>query len=449
MYERTTLPNGIRIVTGTMPHVRSVSMALFFAVGSRYEPDRIAGVSHFIEHMLFKGTEKYPTAQAISEAIEGVGGVHNAATTKEITFYTAKVASTHLEIALDILIDMVRRPLFDPDEMEKERRVIIEELAMYHDNPQDEVHELIESVLWPGHPLGRDTGGDKSTVEAISRQDLLGYLGRTYIPNSLVVAAAGAVSHEEMVRRITDRLGDWPAANRPAWLPWTPPTDAPRLRVQHRPTEQAHVCIATLGIAHTDPDYYIASLLNGVLGEGMSSRLFLEIREKRGLAYDVHSYVAKSAGYRLPGRLCGRDAEPGCGRRHGHRGRTAPHGGRARGRGRAAQGEGVREGPAAPPHGRYPQRGQLAGRPGSHAGRDQDGGRGCGPDRSHHAGRNPAGGRAIPRARPRARRRGRSIRERRAIRAVAGVVAARSAMSLRDAWKPSSRPARRRVHGGI
>src|SRR5689334_19624845 len=183
MHERATLANGIRILTARMPWVRSVGIAYFFAVGSRYEAAEESGVSHFIEHMLFKGSENYPTAQAISETIEGVGGILDAATDREVTAYSAKVASRHLELALELLADMVLRPRFDATELEKERRVIVEELSMYHDSPQDWVHVLADETLWPGGlPLGRDVAGTRESVQSISREAMIEFKTSHYTP---------------------------------------------------------------------------------------------------------------------------------------------------------------------------------------------------------------------------------------------------------------------------
>jgi len=291
MYEKIMLPNGTRILVATMPHVRSASVTLFFGVGSRYEQAEIAGISHFIEHMVFKGTVRYPTAQAISEAIEGVGGAFNGGTGKEFTVYSAKVSATHLVRALDVLFDMQRHPLFDPQEVEKERRVIIEELNMYKDNPQDWVSVLIDEVMWPNLPLGRDEAGTKETVAALRRATMLDYLAHFYVPNNLVVSVAGNVTSQQvvdMVQRLTD---GWPAGVAPQWIPCPPPRDVPRVLLATRDTEQAHLCLATPGVSHNDPDYYAMTLLNGILADGMSSRLFQEIRERQGLAYDVSSYV--------------------------------------------------------------------------------------------------------------------------------------------------------------
>jgi predicted Zn-dependent peptidase len=291
MYEKTTLPNRVRVITAEMPHVRSVSTALFFGVGSRYESPQIAGVSHFIEHMLFKGSARYPTAQAISEAIEGLGGVFNGGTGKELTGYTAKVSSDHFVDALDVLIDMVRHPLLDPQELEKERRVIVEELNMYKDSPQEWVQVLIDETIWPNLPLGRDEAGTKETVESITRDQMRAYLAAHYLPNNLVVSIAGKIGHQQVVAEVEKRLSDWQPGEVPHWEPCLPPRQVPRVRLEHKRTEQANVCLATPGVSHGNPARYALALLNGVLADGMSSRLFQEIRERQGLAYDVGSDI--------------------------------------------------------------------------------------------------------------------------------------------------------------
>jgi predicted Zn-dependent peptidase len=289
MYQRITLPNGIRVFVTEIQHVRSVSVAFYFGVGARYEADSIAGASHFIEHMLFKGAGRFPTAQAISEAIEGVGGALDAATDKEVTVYSAKVASHHFALALDVITDMVRRPLMSAEEVEKERGVIIEELNMYRDSPADWVNVLADEAMWPGRALGREVAGTRETVEALTREILLEYKARHYTPSNLVVSIAGNVSRDQALDMIAERLGDWPAATAPTWEPCPIPQGAPRVRMETRPTEQTNICMLTPGLAQTDPRHYALTLLNAALGDGMSSRLFIEIRERLGLAYDIGS----------------------------------------------------------------------------------------------------------------------------------------------------------------
>lgn len=289
MYQRVTLPNGIRVFTAEITHVRSVSVAFYFGVGARYELDPLAGASHFIEHMLFKGTERFPTAQSISEAIEGVGGALDAATDKEVTVFSAKVASRHFALAMDVITDMIRRPLMSAEEVEKERGVIIEELSMYRDSPADWVSVLADEAMWPGLALGREVAGTRETVESLTREILLDHKARYYTPSNLVVSIAGDVSHDRAIEMVRERLGDWPAASSPPWEPCPIPLGAPRVRLETRPTEQTNLCLLTPGLSHTDQRHYALTLLNAALGDGMSSRLFVEIRERLGLAYDIGS----------------------------------------------------------------------------------------------------------------------------------------------------------------
>ena len=281
----------MRILTSAMPHTRSVTIGFFIGVGSRYEKDKQGGISHFIEHMLFKGTAKRPTAREIAVAIEGVGGVLNGSTGQELSTYWAKVAQQHLPLALDVIADMLLHSRFDPMEVEKERRVIIEEINLTRDTPDDLVHLLLKELVWPHHPLGRDVAGTKESVSGLGREGMLSYLRRHYGPESTVLAVAGDVEHEAVVGQIAAQLGDWAGGGASHYLPATDEQDEPRLRLQYKETEQAHLCLGLRGIPRTHPDRFILRLLNAILGEGMSSRLFLEIRERRGLAYEVHSYI--------------------------------------------------------------------------------------------------------------------------------------------------------------
>jgi predicted Zn-dependent peptidase len=291
MFDKTVLPNGLRVVSSSLPHTRSVSISIFLGAGSRYESDDIAGVSHFLEHMLFKGTRRRPTAREISEEIEGIGGVMNAGTDKELTVYWAKVGDHRFAHTLDILADSLLNSLLDPKELEKERAVILEELAMTEDSPGDMVNILIDEVVWPRQPLGRDTGGTPQSVRAISRSDVTRYLEDLYVPQNTVVAVAGNVTHAEVVEQAGQCLGDWEPRPFGTWYPAEIPDNTPRMLLRSKKTEQAHFCLATPGLSAAHPDRYVLDVLNAVLGEGMSSRLFLEIREKRSLCYDVHSYV--------------------------------------------------------------------------------------------------------------------------------------------------------------
>ncbi len=290
-YRRSVLLNGLRVLTAPMPHTRSVAISVYVGAGSRYENDQEAGVSHFLEHMLFKGTEKRPTAREIAEAIDGVGGMLNGGTDREFTVYYIKVARPHLDLALDILSDLVRRPLIAPEEFEKERQVVLEELAAISDAPAQLADLLLDSLVWPGHPLGRDVGGTPESVSALTRDMVMGYMHRQYSPNNVVVALAGDVDHEMVTSRIEGELGGWEPNSPGGWLPANIGLDT-RFALRFKSTEQAHICLALPGLPLDHPDRHALSFLSIILGEGMSSRLFLELREKRGLVYDVHSYVA-------------------------------------------------------------------------------------------------------------------------------------------------------------
>lgn len=293
MHERTTLSNGLRVVTETMPHTRSVSISIYVGAGSRYETRPQAGMSHFVEHMLFKGSQRRPTAQLISEAVDGVGGLLNGGTDRELTVYYVKVARPHFELAADILVDMLRRPLFEPEEVEKERSVILEELRSVADSPAQQVEVLLDETMFPDQPLGWDVAGFEATVLSIGRDEMLGYLQRQYAPNNIVVSVAGCVSHEEVVDLLQRELGDWQPDEPAPWFPAVNGAAGPRLALKTKRTEQAHLSIALHGYASNHPDRYALDLLSVVLGEGMSSRLFIELREKRGLCYDVHTYTSK------------------------------------------------------------------------------------------------------------------------------------------------------------
>ena len=290
-YKKTTLPNGLRILTAPMPHTYSVSVGIYVGTGSRYERKEEAGLSHFVEHLCFKGSAKRPTAREISEAIDGVGGFLNGGTDRELTVYYGKVAAPHFALALDVLADMVSAPLFQPEEMEKERKVILEELAMVADNPSQMADLLLDEALWPDQPLGWDVAGSEASVQAITREMTLEYLCRQYVPNNLVVAVAGNVEPAQVEDLVASYWGDRPAGSPSAWFPAVD-GHGPTCAVRYKKTEQAHVCLGVRGVSMHHPDRHALGLLSVILGEGMSSRLFLELRERRGLAYDVNSYVS-------------------------------------------------------------------------------------------------------------------------------------------------------------
>ncbi len=288
-YHRTVLPNGIRVITAAMPTLRSASVSLYVGAGSRYERDEEACLSHFLEHLLFKGSKKRPTAKEISEAIDGVGGVMNGGTDRELTIYYIKVARSHLDLALDVLTDLVRHPLLDPGEFAKERQVVLEELAMVADSPQQLTDLLMDALLWPDQPLGRDVAGTPESVSALTQEMVAEYLQRQYVANNVVISLAGDIDHQQMVDAISGALGDWKPGKPSRWFPATD-GHGTRFGLRYKATEQAHINIAMRGFSLDHPDRFALSFLSTILGEGMSSRLFLELREKRGLVYDVHSY---------------------------------------------------------------------------------------------------------------------------------------------------------------
>lgn len=291
MYQKTVLDNGLRIVSVSMPHIRSVSVSIYIGTGSRYEDEKVSGISHFVEHLLFRGTPKRPTSQDIAEAIEGVGGILNAATDREVTFYWAKVTKEQFPLALDVLSDMMRNAKFDPKDIEKERQVIIEEINACMDSPSGRVEMLMDELLWPGHALGRDIAGTRETVSAISRQDMVDFVNLHYVPENTVVAVAGNITHDEVVASVRTCMGSWRAPHTHlGFVPFTPSPNVPRLAIETRKIEEAHISMGLTGLSLFDPKRFPFDLMNTVLGNGMSSRLFREVRDKLGLVYSIGSY---------------------------------------------------------------------------------------------------------------------------------------------------------------
>jgi len=291
MYNKAVLDNGLRVITSTMPHSRSICLAILAGAGSCYESKEEAGISHFAEHLFFKGTERRPTSREITQDIEGVGGIINAGTDKEVTVFWCKVASPHFSIALDVLSDLLLNSRFDTKDVEKERQVIIEEINMNLDIPQQRVNMLIDELLWPEQPLGREVTGYKETVSSLTRERLLDYVGRRYMPNNTVLSIAGNIQHEEAMAQIEPRFDKWPAGELVTAYTTDDKQTKARLRIEPKDIEQAHLCLAVHGFSRSHPQRFTLDLLNTVLGGGMSSRLFMEIRERRGLAYDIHSYT--------------------------------------------------------------------------------------------------------------------------------------------------------------
>ena len=285
----TVLDNGIRVVTEQVPHVQSVALGIRVDAGARDESEEQAGISHLLEHMLFKGTERR-TARQIAEELDAVGGQMDAFTSKEYTGYGARVLPEHVPLALDVLADMLRCSLVDEKELELEKSVILEEYRSLEDAPEDYVHDLFGRTIWPTHPLGRAVIGYPDVIERLTRQELLDYLAAHYIPKRVLCVAAGNVEHDALVRELEKQFGDLDGAGEERQL--TPPEAQLEQCLIDRPTEQAHFCMGTAGVDENDPDRWPARVLNLILGGGMSSRLFQEIREKRGLCYSIASEAA-------------------------------------------------------------------------------------------------------------------------------------------------------------
>jgi predicted Zn-dependent peptidase len=296
----TPLSNGLRVVTAELPHTRSATISIYVGAGSRYERDDQAGLSHFLEHMLFKGASRKATAREISEAIESVGGTHNAATDREVTVYYAKVPHTATLDVLDTLCDMVRAPIMDALELEKERHVILEELAGIEDSPEEIAGILSDETLWPAQPLGRNIGGTPHSVRALSLDAVREYFAAQHVPSNMVVSVAGNIHSAAVVDAVERWLGDMHDTAAGAWYPAAERNGYPRVAVRTKDTEQAHICLGFPTVPLGHPDRYAIDLLSTILGEGMSSRLFLELREERALVYDVHSYPSE---YRDAGSL--------------------------------------------------------------------------------------------------------------------------------------------------
>jgi len=289
MYNKAVLDNGLRVITSTMPHSRSVCLAILVGAGSCYESKEEAGISHFAEHLFFKGTQRRPTSKKITQDIESVGGIINGGTDKEVTIFWCKVAKSHFPIALDVLSDLLLNSRFDNKDIEQERRIISEEINMNLDLPQQRVNMLIDELLWPEQPLGREVIGYKETVPSITREQLLNYVARRYMPNNTVLSIAGNIQHEEAMDQIEPLLNKWAAGElATGYITNANQTEA-RLRIEPKDIEQAHLCLAVHGFSQSHPQRFTLDLLNIVLGGGMSSRLFTEIREHRGLAYDIYS----------------------------------------------------------------------------------------------------------------------------------------------------------------
>jgi predicted Zn-dependent peptidase len=286
---RETFANGLRLVTEAMPHVRSVSIGVWLARGSRHEPLEHAGIAHFVEHMLFKGTPTR-TAEDIAQQVDSIGGQLDAFTSKEYAGYYVKVLDEHLPLAVDVLADLVSNPLFAPEDIEREQKVVLEEIKMVEDTPDDLVHEIFAQSYWSGHPLGRPILGTPESVSALNQPTLQRYFRDTYVASHFVVVAVGNLDHDAVKALVVEKLGATPAAGHsPAD---SVPVVQPSIEVRQKDLEQSHVCFGTVALPQNHPDRYAAYALNTVLGGSMSSRLFQNVRERRGLAYAVFSSLS-------------------------------------------------------------------------------------------------------------------------------------------------------------
>ena len=283
---RDVLPNGLRLLTERMPHVRSVSIGVWLARGSRHEPQEQSGIAHFVEHMLFKGTANR-SAEDIAQTIDSIGGQMDAFTAKEYASYYIKVLDEHLPLAVDVLSDIVRRPAFSADDVDREKKVVLEEIKMVEDTPDDLVHELFTENFWVDHPLGRPILGTKETVEGLTQERVRRYFEGVYTAPNIIIAAVGNIDHQHVRDIVEGAFGT--VSNESRDLPQARPRVEPRIIIRNKELEQSHVCLGTSSYQQDHEDRYSSYVLNTVLGGSMSSRLFQNVREKRGLAYAVFS----------------------------------------------------------------------------------------------------------------------------------------------------------------
>ncbi len=289
MFQRTVLPDGPRVISARFPGTRSLSVAVYVLVGSRLESRERAGVAHFMEHLTFKGTKAYPTTKAVSEAIEGVGGTSNAATDRESTVYWTRLPRREADRAFNMLAELVVRPLLRAEDIDRERDIIVEEIRSYRDDPGQYIFNIFDEGFFGNTPLGWEIAGDEESVRALTVEDIHAFWRAGYQPANLVVAAAGDMDHDEVVQLVERHFGHGTGVV-PEFAPAPATLPAARLTVRESAIEQAHVCIGLPALRRDDPDQWTLELLNTILGDGSSSRLFQNVREEKGLAYDVHSF---------------------------------------------------------------------------------------------------------------------------------------------------------------
>ncbi len=297
MYRKDTLANGIRVVSETLPKSRSVSIGVWVKVGSRHEPQELGGVSHFIEHMFFKGTERR-SAKDIAIEMDSLGGEMNAFTSQETTTYYAKVVDEHLPTVIDILADILLASRFDPADMEKERKVILEEIKSVEDTPDDYIHELFTSTVWPDNSLGRPILGIPGTIKTLTHQNIISYIESYYLPKEIVISVAGNFEHSRLIELLNTSFGRLSRAGVPK-KDLTPGFTRATV-VKKKQLEQVQICLGCGGLKYAHEDRFVLMALNTVLGNSMSSRLFQEIREQNALAYSIYSYITS---YRDTGLL--------------------------------------------------------------------------------------------------------------------------------------------------
>lgn len=302
MYQKTTLRNGIRILTEKMPYFHSISTGIWVSVGSRDEQSDERGLTHFIEHMLFKGTKRR-NAQDIAKELDAIGGFSNAFTSKEHVCFHAKVLDSHLPLVVDVLTDIFRNSVFDPQEIEREQQVILQEIRMIEDTPDDFVHVMFQDMFWQDNPLGLPIYGSAQSVESMDREKILRYIASTFQPERIIISAAGNLEHDRFVDLVAPSMETLSNPKRP--LLRQKPQNHPMVRVVSKDLEQVHICMGMSGTSQVEEDRFACHLLNVILGSSMSSRLFQEIREKRGLAYSIYSYVTSHEDTGLMGIYAG------------------------------------------------------------------------------------------------------------------------------------------------
>ena len=300
-HRRTELPSGLRVVTQAMPGSRSASVAIFVPVGSRHEDERRAGLSHLLEHLVFKGTRDHPEAGSLSQVVEGVGGSVNASTDRELTVFSSKVPAARLDVALHAVSELALHPLLRRRDLSAEKPVIVDEIRMYVDSPSDHVFTMFDELMYGRHPLGREIAGTIGAVRRATHEGVVTHWRAAYRPGSIVLSVAGTVDHEEVVAAAREwhaagpDVDGLPAPRPPAAAPAPSPTAAGGLRVSYRRLSQGNLCLGMPGVARDDPDRWALDLLGAILGDGMGSRLFLELRERRSLVYDVSTFSATYA----------------------------------------------------------------------------------------------------------------------------------------------------------